>query len=200
MGPSDICLAVGCQAATCQQSAAPPRPPRYHFLARLPFPVPTRNFLLSTPTFLTNPHFYNINPALNSRAPPSRDTLLTTQHPKKKCHSHSPHRTPVHIWAFICPSPPRLAPPPDSTPSAPSCEEKKTRRPRLRPTQSTKVSHLQLVDFRPSSQRHLRPKQTRQHPPLDTHQGAVYVSARPQLRPPTQPQQAAFLSHSGKIL
>lgn len=80
------------------------------FFARLPFPVPTRNFLLSTPTFLTNPHFYNINPALNSRAPPSRDTLLTTQHPKKKCHSHSPHRTPVHIWAFHCPSPPRLAP------------------------------------------------------------------------------------------
>lgn len=95
------------------------------FFARLPFPVPTRNFLLSTPTFLTNPHFYNINPALNSRAPPSRDTLLTTQHPKKKRHSNSPHRTPVHVWAFHCPSPPRLAPPSDSTPSAPSWEGKK---------------------------------------------------------------------------
>lgn len=80
------------------------------FFARLPFPVPTRNFLLSTPTFLTNPHFYNINPALNSRAPPSRDTLLTTQHPKKKVPFAFPSSYPRPHLGFPLPVPTQIGP------------------------------------------------------------------------------------------
>ena len=94
--------------------------------------------------FYHQPTLFHINPALSSHPSPLKGHTSDFS-TSKKCHFASLASHPVRIRALYLLFPTRLAHPPDSTPSDPSWTEKPPPRPRLHPTQSTKLAQLQLV-------------------------------------------------------